>query len=107
MKNQIIKKPVEFFEEFVQENFIRENDYFIFNSIIFRKLVYEKKINDFLLKLKPYYFLNKHYYLEREPLLLNHFNTILRQICKNNDIKITHKVKYEQSKYTIEYYIYL
>ena len=59
MKNQIIKKHVDFFNEFIKENFILENDYYIFNNIVFKKLEYENKVQDFLEKLKDYYFKNK------------------------------------------------
>lgn len=107
MKNQIIKKYVDFLNEFIKENFILENDYYIFNNIVFKKLEYEDKIQDFLEKLKGYYFKNKHYYLERNPINYNQFNTIIRQLCKNNDIVFNSKIKYQNSKYSIEYYIYI
>ena len=107
MKNQIIKKYVDFLNEFIKENFILENDYYIFNNIVFKKLEYEDKIQDFLEKLKDYYFKNKHYYLERNPINYNQFNTIIRQLCKNNDIVFNSKIKYQNSKYSIEYYIYI
>tara|TARA_Y100000816_G_C25918113_1_gene478804 strand:+ start:269 stop:595 length:327 start_codon:yes stop_codon:yes gene_type:complete len=107
MKNQIIKKNVDFFNEFIKENFILENDYYIFNNIVFKKLEYENKVQEFLEKLKDYYFKNKHYYLERNPIKYNQFNTIIRQLCKNNDILFNSKIKYQSSKYNIEYYIYI
>ena len=107
MKNQIIKKNVDFFNEFIKENFILENDYYIFNNIVFKKLEYENKVQEFLENLKDYYFKNKHYYLERNPIKYNQFNTIIRQLCKNNDILFNSKIKYQSSKYNIEYYIYI
>ena len=107
MKNQIIKKHVDFFDDFIKENFILENDYYIFNNIVFKKLEYENKIPDFLEQLKSYYFKNKHYYLERNPITYNQFNTLMRQICKNNDLMFKTKIKYQSSKYTIEYYIHI
>lgn len=107
MKNQIIKKKVDFFNDFIKENFVLENDYYIFNNIVFKKLEYENKLPEFLETLKDYYFKNKHYYLERYPINYNQFNTLVRQICKNNDIIFNTKIKYQSSKYTIEYYIYI
>ena len=106
MKNQIIKKYIDFFNDFVKENFMIENDYYIFNKIVFKKLEYENKIYEFLEKLKDYYFKNKHYYLERNPISYNQFNTIIRQICNNNEINFSNKIKYQSSKYSIEYYIH-
>ena len=105
MKNQIIKKYIDFFNDFIKENFMIEKEYYIFNKIVFKKLEYENKIPDFLEKLKEYYFKNKHYYLERNPITYNQFNTILRQICNNNEINFSNKIKYQSSKYSIEYYI--
>ena len=105
MKNQIIKKYIDFFNDFVKENFMIENDYYIFNIIVFKQLEYENKIPSFLENLKEYYYKNKHYYLERDPITYNQFNTILRQICNNNEINFSNKIKYQSSKYSIEYYI--
>ena len=105
MKNQIIKKYIDFFKDFVKENFMIENDYYIFNIIVFKQLEYENKIPSFLENLKEYYYKNKHYYLERDPITYNQFNTILRQICNNNEINFSNKIKYQSSKYSIEYYI--
>ena len=106
MKNQIIKLYVDIFENFVKENFQKENNYYIFNHITFKKLEYDNKILDFLQSLKEYYFKNKHYYLERNPITFNQFNTILRQICKRNDVKFDSNIKYNSSKYSIEYFIF-
>jgi len=106
MKNQIIKKNVDCFESFVKENFTFEKNYYIFNHIVFKKLEYENKIYPFLEELKDYYYKNKHYYIERNPISFNQFNTVLRQICKVNEIEYTSKIKYNSSKYSIEYFIY-
>ena len=106
MKNQIIKKKVDYFELFIKENFTFEKDYYIFNHVVFKKLQYENKIYPFLEVLKDYYYKNKHYYIERNPITFNQFNTVLRQLCKVNEIEYTSKIKYNSSKYSIEYFIY-
>ena len=106
MKNQIIKLYVEPFEDFVKENFQQENNYYIFNHITFKRLEYDNKISYFLESLKEYYFKNKYYYLERNPITFNQFNTVIRQICKRNDVKFDSNIKYNSSKYSIEYFIY-
>lgn len=107
MKNQIIKCYVPFFEDFITENFIYENEVYLFNNLVFKKLKYENKIGDFLESLREYYYKNKHYYLNRNPITFNQFNTLLRQLCKNNDFELESKVKYNSSKYDVEYYIKL
>jgi hypothetical protein len=107
MDHQIIKLEVDIFEPFVKENFIKENDYFIFNINVFKQINYNNKIQLFIENLKKYYYKNKYYYLERKPINIKQFNTIIRQICSKNKIKLEKKVKYYMSKYIIEYHIYL
>jgi len=106
-QNQVIKKYVDIFDHFVETNFLLENNYYIFNYFVFKKIVYEEKTDDFLNRLKDYYYKNKHFYVERPCLTYNQFNTILRQVCKRNNIPIEIKVKYENSKYSPEYHIFL
>jgi hypothetical protein len=103
---QVVQKEVNLFEPFVKTNFISENDYYIYNIDVFKKLEFENKLCSFLESLKPYYYKNKHFYLERHPITYNNFNTILRQIFSRNNIQIEKKVKYIMSKYQVEYYIY-
>jgi hypothetical protein len=106
MKNQIIKLFVDNFEDFIKENLQKENDYYVYNYITFKKLEYDGKLVQFLETLKPCYYKNKHYYIERHPMTFNQFNTVLRQICKRNNIKFNSNIKYNSSKYSIEYFIY-
>lgn len=103
---QVVQKEVDLFEPFVKTHFISENDYYIYNIDVFKKLEFENKLVSFLESLKPYYYKNKHFYLERDPITYNNFNTILRQIFSRNNIQIEKKVKYIMSKYQVEYYIY-
>ena len=106
-KNQVIKKNVDIFDDFVKSNFIYENNYYIFNHLIFKKIVYEGQIDIFLNNLKNYHYKNKYFYIERPSITHNQFNTILRQICKKNNIHIEIKIKYENSKYSPEYHLFL
>lgn len=106
-KNQVIKKYVDIFDGFVKTNFVHENNYYIFNYLNFKKIIYEGQIESFLTQLKDYYYKNKHFYIERPDITHNQFNTILRQICKKNNIHIEIKIKYENSKYSPEYHLYL
>lgn len=107
MKNQIIKAYIPEFNDFVKENFLYEGGLYIFNTLVFKKLLYENKVDAFLSQLKPYYYKNKQHYISHSPPTFNQFNTLLRQICKNNDVSYRSKVKYQSSKYNIEYYIKL
>ena len=106
-KNQVIKKYVDIFDDFIKSNFISENNYYIFNHITFKKIIYEGHLESFLTRLKEYYYKNKYFYIVRPEITHTQFNTILRQICKKNNIHIENKIKYENSKYSPEYHIYV
>ena len=107
MIQQIIQKYVDIFESFVVDNFIMEQDYYVYNIEVFKKLNFDNTLNTFIDELRPYYFKNKHFYLERAPYTYNTFNTLSRQIMKRNNIKVEKKVKYHQSKYQVEYHIFM
>lgn len=107
MKNQIIKKHVDFFNSFIQTHCVKENDYYISNYLVFKKLIFENQMEIFLHKLHDYYYQNKHYYLKRDPISYNQYNTILRQICKVNEVKLEPIIRYTASKYDAEYHIYI
>ena len=47
---------------------------------------------------------SKKFYLERENSY-NNLLTIIRQICKKNNIKYVSKIKYDKNNYSIIYYI--
>ena len=107
MVNQIIKRYVDIFDTFIKDNFNKENDYYVYNILVFKKIFFNKKIDQFLIHLKDYYYVNKQYYLTRTPITYNQFNTIIRQILKINNIEYKKNVKYINSKYTTEYHIYI
>ena len=85
---------------------IIENNKFIINYNVYKKLIYKNNHIDFLEELKPYYFQSKHHYLEREFTYIS-FITIIRQLAKIN--KIDYSYVYDKSmgykflKYTIYY----
>ena len=107
MKNQIIKKYIDFFDLFIKENCIQEYNYYLLNNIVYNKIVYNNNLESFLIKLKDYYYPNKYHYLNKTPFTYKSFTTIIRQIIHNNDIKYVKKIKYNLSKYTTEYFLYI
>ena len=104
--NQIIKKKVDFFNEFIISIGIVENNYVIINETIFKKDEYTDLIKPFFEKLVPYYHKSKQFYLTRE-INFSSFITVLRQICKSGDVHFTSKLKYSKSTHYIEYYFYV
>ena len=68
----------------------------------YRKMLYYELHKPFCEILTEYYHISKRYYLTRE-MTYNTFTNIVRQICKNNNIMFTSQIKYNESKYNIDY----
>ena len=81
-----------------------DNSY-IFNNDSYKKGVFNQTISHFIETCKLHYTPSKQHYLERK-MTYNYFITILRQICKHNEIKYTSKIIYDKSDYNITYYFY-
>tara|TARA_Y100000591_G_C21551004_1_gene553684 strand:- start:109 stop:480 length:372 start_codon:yes stop_codon:yes gene_type:complete len=88
-----------------QDNSNNRIEYYKLDKILFKKLEYHNLLNNFLQSLKQYYYSNKQLYLERT-MTYNNFLTIIRQICKYNNITIKKQIIYQKDTYSIEYYIY-
>ena len=107
MSSQIFKNsvPINILFQLLDKISIKNDTHYVFNIIAFKKGVYTNEIALFFEQCKPYYHLSKRNYLEKK-ITYNSFTTVLRQICKNNNIKYTSQIKYDKSKYNIIYYIY-
>jgi hypothetical protein len=106
-KNQILKKPVEFFREYLLTCGTVEQDYVLININHFKRAQYGERLKEFLLKIEPYYHNSKKNYVTRPNLTYMNFITILRQISHMNGVFFEYKIKYTNSKHYIEYYFYL
>ena len=83
---------------------IKEDNYYIINKYTFKQYEFNNNIIEFYNILKNYYYSNKTIYLERE-INYKNFITVIRQICKKNNISYIKKIKYDKSNYNIVYYI--
>ena len=108
MTKQIIKKdiPLEILINLLNNISNKNNNYYIINKIAFKKGEYLKLIENFTNSLKEYYFTSKFFYLDRK-CTYSSFLTIVRHICKNNNISYISKILYDKSSYEIIYYIYI
>jgi hypothetical protein len=79
--------------------------YYTIDYISYKKADYLDLLSNFYKELLPYYYTSKQYYITRKSRY-NSFITILRQICKQNNLHYISKIKYSNSKYEIIYYIY-
>lgn len=107
MSNQIIKKniPNEMLFELLNEICIKNEKYYIFNNESFKRGMFKELIPNFIESCKPFYYLSKRKYLEKK-VTYKSFITILRQICKSNNVLYTNQIKYDKSTYNIIYNIY-
>ena len=90
--------------DFLDEYCIIENNYYTFHKEIYKKYDYFNKLEYFYELMKTLYNLNKKYYLERS-YSYNNLLTIIRHICKANNIIYFNRIIYNKSKYSIIYYI--
>ena len=107
MSIQIFKQqvPTALLFDLLESLCMKHNKHYIFSTDSFKKGVFKKNIETFMLECAQYYHVSKRKYLEK-PLTYNSFTTVLRQICNFNKITYTSQIKYEKSKYTILYYIF-
>ena len=85
---------------------VKTKDFYIINNISFKKGIYSNDIQQFLEMVRNYYHKSKRKYIDK-PLTYNSFITLIRQMCKYNDIKYEKKIKYYKTQYDIHYYILL
>ena len=108
MKTQIFKNnvPKEIVFNILEKiNSFKSNKYYTINNLSFKKGIYANDISEFMQEIKPYYHNSKQFYVDRE-MTFPRFTTVVRQICKANDIPFTSQIKYDKSKYNIEYNVY-
>jgi len=107
MSVQIFKKkiPNELLFELLNNICLKNEKHYIFNTDSFKKGIFKEEIQKFIQMCVPYYHISKRKYLEKK-LTYNCFTTILRQICKFNNLTYTSQLKYDKSTYDIVYFIY-
>lgn len=108
MSSQLFKKtiPNETLFSFLDKVGTKHDKYYIINNDSYKKGLFNNEIPVFLELCKPYYHISKRSYLERKLTYVS-FVTVLRQICKANNINYTSQIKYIKSSYCINYYIYI
>ena len=82
-----------------------DNNYYILNKVSFKLAMYHNYIQEFCSRIVDNYYISKQYYVTRK-LDYCKFTTIIRQICKANNINFTSKILYDKSNYDITYYVY-
>lgn len=72
----------------------------------FRKMLFHGYEKSFLDDIKNYYYSSKQFYITRA-LSYKSFTNVIRQICKHNNILFNSSIRYNDSKYSINFFIYI
>jgi len=80
--------------------------HFVFDLTSYKRGEFNGHNKTFCDSIRQYYHTAKCFYIDRK-LSYSNMCTIIRQICKPNNILYTTKIVYSQSKYNINYFIYL
>lgn len=83
----------------------KTDKFYIVDNNSYKKGIFTEDIQRFFDFCKPNYFISKRKYLEN-PITNKSFLTVIRQICKNNNITYTSQIMYNKSQYDIVYYVY-
>jgi len=107
MTKQIFKQtiPNSILYAFLEKICFKTDKYYLIDMNAYRKLLFHNINEEMCNAIRSYYHTSKHFYLDRK-MTYNSFTTIVRQICKHNNIMFTSQIKYNESKYNIDYLIY-
>lgn len=108
MSKQIFVKPVpqDLIYDLLDKVATKTDKYYIMDIDTYKRVKFYELHKDFISTMASYYHLSKKFYVER-PLTYTTFVNIIRQVCRSNKVTFTSKIKYNDSTYNIEYYIYL
>ena len=81
------------------------NNCYMLTIYSFQRGVHDGKIQKFISDCTPYYLENKQSYVTKE-LTYKSFLTVVRHICKTNNIKYDRHIQYQHSNYQIVYFIH-
>jgi len=107
MKKQIFKTgvPPEILYNLLEKISLKTDKYYIVDFVAYKKMRFHNLHEPFLKTIIDYYHYSKRFYIERD-FTYNSFTNIVRQICRVNDITFTSEIKYNDSKYHIDYFVY-
>ena len=108
MSSQIFKNqvPKELLFELLEKICVKNDKYYTLNKISYKKGEYLQLLTSFYELILPYYYVSKQFYITRKHNSSS-FITLIRQICRSNNIHYTSKIIYNKSTYDIVYYIYI
>jgi len=106
--NQLFLKNVEneLLVELLDKICQRKNNCYCLDQNAFRKMLFHGYDKDFCNSITEYYYPSKQFYVTRT-MTYKSFTNIVRQVCKHNNIMFNSSIRYSNSDYMIEFYIYV
>jgi hypothetical protein len=107
MNSQIFKNQIsnEQLFDLLEKICIKTNNYYILNKTSYKKCELLNLLDPFCTEIAPAYHKSKQFYITRKHNYSS-FVTIIRQICRLNNINYTSNIIYNKSTYDIVYNIY-
>jgi hypothetical protein len=107
MSRQLFRRqvPIHILTDLLDKICLKTDKYYLIDETAFRIMVHKEYHTAFCEKMLEYYHASKAHYVNRE-FSYNSFVNIVRQICKSNSILYASQMKYEKSKYNIDYLVY-
>ena len=107
MAKQIFREliPKNMLYDLLEQVASKTEKFYVVDLNAYKKMRFHNLHDAFLSTIIEYYHYSKRFYVERD-FTYNSFTNIVRQICRINDIPYTSQIRYNESKYNIDYYIY-
>jgi len=107
MAGQIFKKtiPDSLLFSLLEKMCLKTDKYYQLDMNAYRKMLFHNYHIDFFDTIREFYFLGKQFYIDRQ-ITYRSFTNVIRQICKHNSLIYTSQMKYNESKYNIDFFIY-
>jgi hypothetical protein len=108
MLKQLFRKnvPNELLFDLLEKICLKTDKYYLLDHNAYRKMMFHNLEEPFKNALYEYYYQSKYFYIDRT-MTHNSLINIVRQICKSNNIMYTSQIKYNESKYNIDYFVYM
>lgn len=107
MSKQIFRQniPSEYLFNLLEQICLKTEHYYVVDYNSYRKLLFYNLDEKLSSDMMEYYHLSKQFYVTRK-MTYKSFTNIIRHICKNINVVFTSQMKYNESNYSIVYYIY-
>jgi len=107
MLHQLFRRqvPIQILIDLLDKICLKTDKYYLIDANSFKVLLYNNYHENFCKTMLEYYHSSKSYYVSRE-FTYKSFISIIRQICKSNNIMYRSEMKYERSQYNIDYFVY-